>query len=438
MNSLKEYVKNIDFGVVDDPEILDNVYNEIDGQERILILDVETTYQMENLVRRSNSRQILDLFRKLDIEQIMTKKLGSRVLEVIYDVIFDMIYVQGQSIDVEVFVKPVEDVLKTKFFDTNATHIIRKVFQLVSGKKIRGDKIQSFSSVAPGHIERYKETITELIPRLSKEDSFITLLVYTYCYRSKSIIQEVVKCHFTWEKACDPLKSYFFEKIVRLAGRKTRNYIFEEIKDKVMEICKDRYGNYFIGEFILHHHEQADYFYKEINLSEFSRNSNIIMKLTHSLIKAKSYSNVDKIMRDFYLENGDDIISCTFGGVEGNFKQKYAPMLSELMKLPNSRNYGINAAFGKKFCSRWIRSKGGIELLQGYYEGTDDNSSKKNFTKRIERHLPLMADRKECIRILEFMKAYGSQRAGREIKRRHQPAKRDFQRHQKDISNSVR
>ncbi|AFM98383.1 hypothetical protein EHEL_060090 [Encephalitozoon hellem ATCC 50504] len=424
MNSLKEYVKNIDFGIVDDPEVLDNVYNEIEGNEKELVLDAETTHQMEILIRKSNSKQILDLFEKLDVERLMSKKLGSRVIEVIYDAIFDMVYIQRQDVDIDLLVKPVENILETKFSDTNATHIIRKLFQLVSGKRIIDGRIQSFNSVKPGHIEKYKEIIMELIPKLSKEDSFITLLSYLYCYRSKTIVLEVVKHHFTWERVCDPSMSYFFEKIVGISGKKAREYIFENLKDRVMELCKEKCGNYFIGEFILCHYQKADYFFDVIDLSEFDKNSNIVMKLTHSLLKARSYSNIDKIMKEFYLESGDDIISCTFGGVEGNFKQKYAPMLCELMKLPNERNYGINTAFRKSFSSRWIRSKGGIELLQGYYEGADDGRSKRSFTKHIEEHLPLIVNRKGCDAILEFMRMYGSQKAVVEIRKRQQSVKK--------------
>ncbi|AFN83102.1 hypothetical protein EROM_060070 [Encephalitozoon romaleae SJ-2008] len=438
MNSLKEYVKNIDFEVVDDSEILDNVYKEIQGNEKELMLDTETTHQIETLIRKSNSRQILDFFKKLDVERLMSKKLGSRVIEVIYDAVFDMVYIRRQNIDIDMLVKPAEDVLVTKFSDTNATHIIRKLFQLVSGKRILDDKIQSFNSVRPGHIEKYKEIITGLIPNLSKEDSFITLLTYLYCCRSKSIVYEVVKHHFTWIKVCDPSMSYFFEKIVRLAGRKAKKYIFENIKDKVMELCKEKYGNYFIGEFILWYHQKADYFFEAIDLSEFDKNSNIVMKLTHSLLKARSYPNIDKIVKGFYLENGNDIISCTFGGVEGNFKQKYAPMLCELMKLPNENNYGINVAFRRNFSSRWIRSKGGIELLRGYYEGVDDGRSKRNFTKQIEEHLPLIASRTENNIILEFMRMYGSQKAGIEIRKRHQSAKKDISTKPKEYFQSTK
>ena len=45
MNSfetVKEYFKNIDFDIVDDSLILDNVYKEIDGYEEKLALDLET------------------------------------------------------------------------------------------------------------------------------------------------------------------------------------------------------------------------------------------------------------------------------------------------------------------------------------------------------------------------------------------------------------
>ncbi|KMV65913.1 hypothetical protein M970_060110 [Encephalitozoon cuniculi EcunIII-L] len=424
MNNLKEYIKNIDFETVDDSEVLHNVYNEIDGHERELMLSTETAYQIESLIRKSNSKQVLAFFKKLDVEELMSKKLGSRVLEVIYDAIFDMIYIQRQDIDVDTLMRPVENVLKTKFSDTNGTHIIRKLFQLVSGKRILGDKVQSFASIRPGHIEKYKEAIVELIPSLSKEDAFVTLLIYTYCYRSKIIIHEAAKHHFTPEGVCNPSMSYFFEKIVKLAGKKTRRYIFERIKGKVMELCRDRYGNYFIGEFILCHYEKADCFFDAIDMAEFDKNSNIIMKLTHALLKARSYSNIDKVMKSFYMESEDDVISHTFGGVEGNFKQKYAPMLCELMKLPNECNYGINAAFRRKFSSRWLRSKGGIELLRGYYEGTDDSRSKKNFTKRVEEHLPLIANGRECNAILKFMRMHGSQKAAKAMKRDNSPSKR--------------
>lgn len=417
MDCLKEYVKNIDFGVVDDPEVLCNVYSEIEGHERELVLCPDTTHQMEHLVRKSNAKQILGLVERLDVRRLSSKKLGSRVIEVICDVVFDMVYVQGQAIGIDALVIPIEEELEAKFSDTNATHVIRKLFELVSGKRVSNGRAQSFPARNPAHIEKYKETVIGLIPRLSKEDAFLTLLAYLHCYRSQSAICEIVKHHFTCSRVCEPSMSYFFEKIAGLAGRRARRQMFEEVKDRVADLCRDRYGNYFIGELILHHHEKADYFLESLDLSEFDKSSNIVMKLVHSLLKARSYSNSDRVINAFYLEDSKDIIYNTFGGVEGNFKQKYAPMLCELMKLPAEHGHGINPAFRKSFSSRWIRSKGGVELLQGYYEGADDNKRKREFTKQIEGYLCLIRARRGSEGILKLMAKYGSRKAALEMER---------------------
>lgn len=424
MEDLKEYVKNIDFEIIGDLEVLDNVYEEIHGHENDLILNVSTTYQIENLIRKSNSDQILNFVKRLDIGRLINKKLGSRVLEVIYDVVFDMVHVQKQMLDVEALIVPTEAFLEHRILDTNATHVIRKLFQLVSGKKIYKNKTERFRPMEAWDVKKYKETILAVIPRLSKEDGFVTLLYYLRCYRSQSVIYEAIQRHFDYVRVCEPTMSYFFENLVKLASKRGLEYIFEGVKDRVMDLCRDKYANYFVGELILRYHNEAEYFFNALDLSEFEQSSNIVMKLVQSLQKIKSYGNIDKIMKLFYLGDDEDaIISHTFGGVEGNFKQKYAPMLSAFMRFPDKHNYNVNTVFRRRFSINWIRSKGGIELLQGYYEGTDGETSKRQFTRRLEKYITLMS-RRDSVDVLKHMLRYTSPDGTKLIKQELEKQKR--------------
>lgn len=409
MEGLKEYVKNIDFDVVDEPEVLDNVYMEIHGHEGELILNTETTYQMERLIRKSSGEQILGLFGRLDVRHLINKKLGSRVIEVVYDVVFDMAYVQKQDIDTLAITEATEEHLGQRILDVNATHVVRKLFQLVSGKRMCKDGVERFTPTDPSRIHRYKQTVVEVIPRLSREDSFMTVLCYLHCHRSQTVIHEAVMQHFSWTRVCEPSMSYFFEGLARMAGRRSLKHMFEEVKERVMELCRDRYGNYFIGELILRCHDRADHFFDSLDLAEFHRNSNVVMKLVQSLQKAGSHEKISEVMRMFGVEDGEDaIVTNTFGGEEGNFKQKYAPMLCGFMRLPEIHGYGVNRAFRRRFDVGWLRSKGGVELLQGYYEGTDSKASKREFTRRLEKHLPWIVKRKGCGRALRLMMEYAS------------------------------
>ncbi|KAH9411314.1 hypothetical protein HK407_06g11450 [Ordospora pajunii] len=410
MQSVLEYVKSIDLETVTDPEVLNNVYQEINGFEKELVSNTQTTHQMESIVKKSNVHQVADLLKKLDVNELSKKKLGSRFIEVICDVVFRSIYVKMLQVDVGALFSLIDtkDAFKANFFNTNATHVVRKLFQIASGKKIVNGRIeQRFDPLMPGYVEKHKETVLELIPSISKEDSFATLLMYLHCYRSQTVIYEVSRHHFSLESICNPNTSYFFEKIVQAANKKTLKMFFEAVAGKEMDLCRDKYGNYFIGELILHYPKKADHFFRRLQLDEFDKNSNIVMKLVQALAKQKSYSNLDQVVNAFYLENRtDDILFNTFGGVEGNFKQKYAPMLCELMKLADNHNYSVNSAFKKRFCANWIRSKGGMEILKGYYEGMDCNKSKKEFTKKIEKHLPDIMDRKGSENVIKLIMRY--------------------------------
>ncbi|KAM0671665.1 hypothetical protein CWI42_060160 [Ordospora colligata] len=412
MQSVLEYVKNIDLETVTDPEVLNNVYQEINGFEKELVSNSQTTYQMESIVKKSNVQQVTDLLKKLDVDSLSKKKLGSRFIEVICDVVFKAIYIKKLQVDtVTLFsLLNTKDAFQKNFLNTNATHVIRKLFQIACGKKIVEGRIeQRFDPLMPGHLEKLKDAVLELIPSMTKEDSFVTLLMYLHCYRSQTVIYEVSKHHFSLESICNPNTSYFFEKIVQAANKKTLKMFFDAVAGNEMNLCRDKYGNYFIGELILHYSKKADHFFLKLQRNEFDKNSNITMKLAQALAKQKSYTNLDQVVNTFYLENkSDDILFNTFGGVEGNFKQKYAPMLCELMKLPDGHNYSVNSAFKTRFCASWIRSKGGMEMLKGYYEGTDCNKSKKEFTRKIQKYLPDIMDRKGSESVIKLIMRYKS------------------------------
>lgn len=402
MERLREYIRNIDFECVDDADVLSNVYDEIDGHEKELILSTETTYQIETLVKRSNAAQIQMLLEKLDIGHLISKSLGSRVLEAVYDVVFDMAHVLKLDINPGTLIEATEKHLRHRILDANATHVIRKLFQLVSGRRIAKDRVERFTPI--GDIEKYKPVILCTVPEIVGEDSLVTLLCYLRCHRSQTIIYETAKRHFSSAAVCEPAMSYFFENLAKIAGKKTLKLMFEETKDRVMDLCRDKYANYFVGELILQHHEESEFFFNAIDQSCFESGSNVIMKLVQALQKAGLYAQIDSLVQTFY--QGEDILAATFGGEEGNFKQKYAPMLAGFMRLPEKHSYSINQVFRTRFCSSWLRSRGGVELLTGYYEGLDSNSSKREFTRGIEKHVPMLLKRRECVSLLALMAKY--------------------------------
>jgi hypothetical protein len=413
MESLVEYIKNIDFETVDDHEVLNNVYGEIEGNERRLILNTETTYQMERLIKRSSIPQMLRLYGRLEIAQVINKKLGSRVLELIFDRVFEHVYVKGEKIDLETLLPPVEECFGHHVLGENATHVMRKVFQLVSGRRIEKDKVTRYKPEDPQYIQRYKKEMLRLIPKLHREDGFVTFLYYLRCHRSKTLMHEVAKRHFSCESVCAPATSYFFEHLVGMAGKKTLGLVFETVKNRVMDLCRDRYGNYFVGELIRRYPSKADYFYEAIYAAGFAEHSNVVLKLVLSLQETRSYSSIDAIVRAQYLKDERDILQSTFGGEEGNFKQKYAPMLVNFMKAPAEHSYGVNEAFRKHFRSSWLRSKGGLELVAGYYNGTDGVGEKRMFTRRLYRSVPLLARRREGRALLAHLMRH-SDTKGRE------------------------
>jgi hypothetical protein len=427
MESLVEYVKNIDFDLVDDPEILNNVYGEIRGNEGRLILSTETTYQMERLIKKSTVPQILQLYGRLDIAHLISRKLGSRVLELILDVLFDRIYIRKERIDLPPLLTPIEEHFKRRILDENATHVMRKLFQLVSGRRIEKSGVSKHAALDPGYIQKYRERMVEAVPSLCREEHFITFLHYLKCYRSQGLMRKVVERHFSCEGVCEPVKSYFFEHLAGMCGKRALRFMFECVKDRVMELCEDRHGNYFMAEFIRRYSCEADYFYKAVHLPSLPEHSNVVLKLVLALQENRSYSSVDSIVREYYLRDGEGLLHCTFGGEEGNFRQKYAPMLANLMRAPTEHSHGVGNALKARFKSSWLRSKGGIELVAGYYKGTDSDAEKRSFTRKLHRAVPLLAGKKEGRALLPHLMRYSSLREREYVRKELEQRRMDVQ-----------
>ncbi|TBU11812.1 hypothetical protein CWI38_1030p0030 [Hamiltosporidium tvaerminnensis] len=136
MSDILNYFLNVQFENIKDTEILQNIYNEINKDFKEIILNRESCYRLESLLQKSSCGQLLDFLNSIDIKYFICKKLGSRILEKVFTLLFMHINVH-KSIkieEIEVFIKFLEKNFLKYFYDPCGTFVIRVYFQILCGK----------------------------------------------------------------------------------------------------------------------------------------------------------------------------------------------------------------------------------------------------------------------------------------------------------------
>lgn len=138
---LVEYLNSIDFSMIKDKIVLNNIYNEILPQITDLSKDPFASTSLEKLIGLSNSSNLLRLLNEINRNTVY-KKLGSRIIESVYKRLFDCLYKEN---DFFLLKSVIEFLNISECLDChNATFVVRQALMLLSGKRIEKLEITKY------------------------------------------------------------------------------------------------------------------------------------------------------------------------------------------------------------------------------------------------------------------------------------------------------
>lgn len=385
------YLNSIDFSLINNTDVLNNIYKEILPSISSLCKDPFASSSLEKLIQLSNASQLLNLLDEVD-RKVVYKKLGSRIIEKVFERLFDCKYKNNEIFEIEKAMNFLN--FKECILCHNATFVLRKALMLLSGKQIDRLNIQKFTCCDAGDemIKQIKSVYMEKIDDIQSTDAFNTLGIFLQISKSQSLIQTVV------ERDCCPEnvknKGFFYEVIPTVASKKNLKLIFSKLKGSFFELSQCEQSSYFVQSFLRHSSFGVE-IYEEIkeDMENFDPNSNIVLAILESLqnnviggIDDKSIEIIDEIIKNFYKIDRsvfEDFLLSRHGSLDS----KYVNLIVNFMKMPSKINYGVNQDFLKFFNKDYIKNKPGIKLLIGFVEGSTDQKKKGEF---LEKNIDLL------------------------------------------------
>lgn len=404
MKKIKEYIKNIDFELVDDDVVLENVYEEIKGSEAKLMIDIETSYNIQQLIKKSNVQQIIRMLKNVNIFTVINKKIGSRVFETLFDTLFDLTYKKKIDIEnVEEIRKYLLDPIYKNFEDIlsnrNGTYVIRKYFCYVFGR--RGDDKKKYKKYFEGY--DIKSRILDLIDGDLNKEGIITVVSYLKTDYSKTISRKIIEIFLTLENIKNPHYSFIFEDIIEIGDRKTVELISKFIEGDFDELVNDKCANYVVSKLIGKIPEKSDVYFSLMDLSTLNINSNIVLRVFENFCRDGKIENVKNLLTNFYQISEDESVfyKLLISSSEG-LNTKFIDSVIYLVDLEGDV-LNVNSDLVKYYNNGWLNKKCGIKLIKSFLEGGAPNKTKKQLISKLNISASLLK-KKDGLKISNLCK----------------------------------
>jgi len=365
LQEIERYLNSLDFGMAADPAVVKNIYTELRGFETELAKSPTSSTSLETLISLSTADLLVAFLAILD-KNLIYKKLGSRIIERIFQRLFECVYnvatvneaasnreaaddaqngestapcrgdAQGKEATASNFNEiSFREVLEWIDFgrclqNENATHVIREAFMLMTGKKINSSgsmrcrssdvikykprvgtnedgnvkEASDRSSYRDGKIKEITKIFIGKVPSLDQDYEWATITVFLRCALSQSLIREIVEKRLNFSHILEV--SFLYEALPEIASRGNREEIYQRIKGDIMKLSLDEKGNYFIQAF-LRHGNNANKLLRRMDLSKFDDESNVLVSLIEGLQKEGEYEKVRRIVKARYVATSDGI-----------------------------------------------------------------------------------------------------------------------------------
>lgn len=386
-NDLASYLNSIDFSLINGSEVLDNIYNEILPEITSLSKDPFASSSLEKLINLSDSKHLMQMLSKVD-QNILYRKLGSRIIETIYKRLFDCLYKENDSFDMSVAVEFIDF---TKCLNChNGTFVIRQVLMLLGAKKVNKLEITKYTlkgdldnlTYAKSKLNSLKSLFLDLIPTFESTDQFNTLGIFMQITKSQSLLEYFLERDCSYENIMQ--KGFLYEIIPSISSKKNLALIFKRIHASFMQLCINEKSSYFMQSFLRNSSYGAEV-YKEIDFEEFGEDSNVIVALLESLQVSMNYELVNKIIKNFYkIDNS--VFKTLLLEKYGSLDSKYLKVICNFLEMPEKHSFNCTSDFLTSFQKDWAKTKNGIALVISFSKGYCDIRKKMKF---FDQHIDL-------------------------------------------------
>lgn len=385
---LVQYVNSIDFSLTDSEHAINNVYAEIERFVNDLCKDPFVSSSLEKLISLSSTVQLIKLLGTLE-RNLIYKKLGSRVIEKIYERLFDCLYKEKEDCDSFAIMKVAVEFMGdigTCVLCNNGTFVFRKALLLLSGKSIEKMQIVKHKSLNREFSKEVFQNAKLVFKEKLEKGIFLsnaffgTLAMFLQITRSQSLVECVINSDFTVEHIKE--RSFLYEVLPVIAGKKMLEKIYSKLKGTFNELSLCEQSSYFMQSF-LRNSTFGKAVLEELELDDFDPNSNVILSLLESLQKSMCIDKVKQLVEDFYkIEPSKSLFEEFLLERYGTLDSKFVGVIVNFMQMPEKHNFFVNEDFLRLFRGEWVSCKAGISLIVGFVSGSCDQRTKSLFLEK--------------------------------------------------------
>lgn len=360
-----DYFKNIEITNIQDPLIIKNIFTEIKPAIEQIILHNTLSIKLENFLNDDLKKELLFT---IDFD-IIYKKLGSRVIEkIINEIEFD-----------EKTKNYLLDKLNTNFMkyflDQNATFIIRILVKKLNYQVDADLIITNLRSILKNDYSLI--TLQEILPDINNKQKIIAKILFPI---------EDLKTK----------RSYFYQKIIDFSDKTNLKNIYNMVKNDILELANDKYGNYVVQELIKKDSKNIKTYYEIVKANTLPRN--IVYNMIMKLLTKKEEKRACKLIKKHFQAEPDIFKSILF--YDDSLNYKYVKIIEKLFFVKEKYSFDVKKLFFKYFKDDWLDNSNGFFLIKAFFEGNANKKEKSTFYKKIKSKLEKHKKGAELIKII--------------------------------------
>ncbi|ELA47125.1 hypothetical protein VCUG_01398 [Vavraia culicis subsp. floridensis] len=367
------YLKDLDMSILAaNKPTLSRVCLQIKPYITELSVSKITTDKIQEIVEICDDKQLVELSKRMKIENMIYHNLGSKVLEVFV----------GKG--VFAFLTDYMDAnLQKCFNDGHATFVVRKMIEMgyktvITPENIEFEKECVLNTVlvylrsGGAHSECESGVENQKVGRRSHSDTGHSYsLARDIQNAKKSIIKHVLKTLFTYETLTEMKYSFFLEHFVKIMGENETKIIFKRIKNDLQSLAANKYSNYMVQSFIEKYDNTVELVH---SLDLTTLHENVIQKILLKLQSQRNDKMAEQVIKKYYR----DLKSFLF--INGCVNLRCLPVTKRLFII-KEHNMNINDVFSENFGKESF--KGDIEIVRYYLMGNEETKKKNLFVKKM-------------------------------------------------------
>lgn len=386
VRELVSYLKSLDLSNLDENGV-DIIMNEIRGKETQIILCDGLITKFKMIFKNATVDHCLTFLDSIDIEKVLYKNLGAKVLENILNQMFLLLFVDDYTktqYEKDEILDRIHNKFKLKYIDMlldqQASYVFRHLLGLYTGKL---EKDRDFITYDHPNVKFIKEVKRELDCFVFEEyriHVFISLANYVTITKSQKFMKRAVEYFVGSVKTQEDFegffknKEWFYEKVILLCNTEINQMFSKKAMEfDVVKLSEIDEMDYFVQKYL----RKTEIYVKIEKMDELSENiwlSYMIHLLKH---------DKQNILEEELVRRNITSIFKHYALIDGTLNTKYVDLIVVLWE----KFYDLNVCSTNKiavdfvdaFQKAWINTKAGKTLLEIFAAGVIDRNIVSHF-----------------------------------------------------------